>query len=69
MNKKKLNSISGIVESDKMNKSNVDLMLGDIRGGKGGSAGGYSSSYTSGTNDCDGTSICKICPPKIDIGK
>jgi hypothetical protein len=64
MNKKNLISIATFVESDKMSKSNVDLMLGSIRGGADGSSGGYSSSYTSGTRDCDGTSICKYCPPK-----
>lgn len=63
MKKKNLNSIASFIESDKMSKSNVDLMLGDIRGGRNSSAGGYSSSYTSGTPDCDGTAICKICIP------
>lgn len=57
---KNLDLIFSKIENNSIEKSNIDLMLGTIRGGANSQPGGYSSSYTSGTRDCDATSRCKV---------
>ncbi len=62
-----LNGLASIIENNSSSKENINSMLGEIRGGAQGGSVAHSSSYTSGTRDCDNTSICKICIPDIKL--
>ena len=57
---KNLKSLETKIEKSNFKKNDISALLGNVRGGED-NTGAVSSSYTSGTRDCDATSICKIC--------
>ena len=50
--------------SIELDEKQLDSLNGGLRGGVEGSAVDiaiYSSTYSSGTTDCDGTVVCRVC--------